>query len=481
MNNRSPLDLTPEVMTTEANKVTNLLIAHLAGIEKQPAFARHQPSDAVLPLQDAPASGQSLDDLLEVFSKQVVPFHAREPHPGFMAYVPSSPTFPALLGDWLATGFNFYAGVWPVATGPNRIELIVLDWFRRWLRMPEGTGGLLTTGGSAANLTALIAARHHVAGDDVSIVPRMVLYTSDQAHSSVSRAGWIAGIPRSAVRSIPTDEHRRLDMKALEAAVARDRDEGLVPLAVVASAGTTNTGAIDPLNAVADYCERENIWMHVDAAYGGFAVLTKRGRKALDGIGRADTVTLDPHKWLYVPFECGCLLARQPRRLFDTFAIFPEYLKDVRAQGEEVNFADYGEQLSRYNRAIKVWLSVNYFGVDAIAGAIDTTMDLAQFAESLVRKSENVEVLSPAQLGIFCFRARPRGLDDESAVDRLNEKVLARLNASGRYFISTTRLNGRLSLRICVLGFRTSQTTVENLIRDTELYALEELPLVTRS
>jgi glutamate/tyrosine decarboxylase-like PLP-dependent enzyme len=218
--------------------------------------------------------------------------------------------------------------------------------------------------------------------------------------------------------------------------------------------------------------------MHVDAAYGGFAVLTERGRKALAGIERADTVTLDPHKWLYVPFECGCLLARQPRRLFDTFAIFPDYLKDVRAQGEEVNFADYGEQLTRYNRAVKVWTSVKYFGTDALAAAIDKTMDLAQLAQRRAEQTEGIEVLCPAQLGIFCFRAHPGAVQDERELDALNERVLARLLGSGRYFISTTRLGGRLSLRICVLGFRTDESVVENLIRDTALYATQEISSV---
>jgi glutamate/tyrosine decarboxylase-like PLP-dependent enzyme len=315
-----------------------------------------------------------------------------------------------MVGDWIATGFNFYAGVWAVATGPNRVEMVVLDWFRRWLGMPEGSGGLLTTGGSAANLTAIVAARHHATQGDVSLIPRLAIYTSDQAHSSVSRAGWMAGIARHHVRAIATDRNKKMIVAELAQVIAADRAAGLIPCAVVASAGTTNTGAIDPMHETADLCEREKVWMHVDAAYGGFAVLTDEGRRALDGMARADTITLDPHKWLYVPFECGCLMAREPRRLWETYAIFPEYLKDVQGRGSgewadrEINFADYGEQLTRYNRSLKIWLSVNYFGIDAFRSTIQRTMDLARLGEQTVRNTPGLELLSPAQMGIFCFR-----------------------------------------------------------------------------
>jgi len=222
------------------------------------------------------------------------------------------------------------------------------------------------------------------------------------------------------------------------------------------------------LNALADLCEREEIWLHVDAAYGGFGRLTARGREALDGLGRADSVTLDPHKWLFVPFECGCLLARDPRRLADVFRIYPEYLKDAESSGEEINFADYGEQLTRYSRALKVWLSVSYFGTDAIAAAIDQGMDLAALAGQLVEAAPSLELLSPVRFGICCFRAHPDGIDDPDALDALNERILAKVNSDGRYFISSTRLRGAYSLRICVLGYRTTAEDIRGLISEIE-------------
>jgi glutamate/tyrosine decarboxylase-like PLP-dependent enzyme len=244
----------------------------------------------------------------------------------------------------------------------------------------------------------------------------------------------------------------------------------------VANAGTTNTGAVDPMHALADLCEREGLWLHVDAAYGGFAVLTESGKNALAGMERADSVTLDPHKWLYVPFECGCLMAKNPRRLFETYSIFPEYLRDVQANWDagEINFADYGEQLSRYNRAIKVWFNVNYFGLDAICGAIQKNMDLAERAEKLVRNTPTLEVLSPAQLGVFCFRARPQNMSDEKELNRLNREILNRIVSAGKYFISSTNLDGKHALRICVLGFRTAEPDIDGLVGDIAALAASE-------
>ena len=282
----------------------------------------------------------------------------------------------------MATGYNFFAGVWTVASGPNEIELTVLDWLRSWLGMPPGTSGLLTSGGSTATLTAVVAARH-AADPSGETLHRLTLYTSEQAHSSVQRAAWIAGIPRANIRSVETDDRYRLREEALRKTIADDRAAGFVPVLVVASAGTTNTGAVDPLNAIADLCAREELWMHIDAAYAGFAALTEQGAPALDGLGRADSVTLDPHKWLFVPFECGCLLAREPRKLEQAFSVHPEYLTDVRARDQDVNFADYGEQLTRSSHALKIWLSVQYFGVSQIREAIARGLHRAEYAERL--------------------------------------------------------------------------------------------------
>jgi aromatic-L-amino-acid/L-tryptophan decarboxylase len=461
---RSPLDLDHDTMRRLGHLVADTVADHLSTLRDQPAYATLDTASAERLIErQAPTQGADFETLLATLRDRVFPHAAREPHPGFIAYVPSCPTFPAVLGDWLATGFNFFAGVWPVAAGPNEIELVVLDWFRQWLGMPEGTNGLLTSGGSGANLTAMIAARHRVTAGDASIIAKLTVYASDQVHSSVTRAAWLAGVPRDHVRSLPTDDEFRLRVDALSESIARDRAMGLHPLMVVANAGTTNTGSVDPMHEIADLCAQENVWLHVDAAYGGFAVLTDIGRRALAGIERADSVTLDPHKWLFIPFECGCLLARDPSRLKAAFQIFPEYLADAQTGHEAVNFADYGEQLTRYARAIKVWMSVSYFGTDAIRDAIDRGMTLARRLEERIHETPGLEIVSPARFGVVCFRARSKDVDG-AALDALNERVLARVVRNGRYFVSSTRLRGAFALRACILGFRTAEEDIDGLV-----------------
>ena len=451
-------------MRLQGTRVAELVADHIASLREQPAQRSLSRAEATeLIATPAPAKGTDFEQLLATLSERVFPYHAREPHPHFMGYIPSSPTFPAVLGDWLASGFNFFAGVWSVASGPNEIELVVLDWFRQWLGMPAGTSGLLTSGGSTATLTALVAARYAVdpSGDMVS---RLTVYTSEQAHSSVQRAAWIAGIPRTNIRAIDTDDDFRMRVDVLRDTIAADRAAGLVPFLVAASAGTTNTGAVDPLGDIADLCAREMLWMHVDAAYAGFAALTPAGAKTLAGIERADSVTLDPHKWLFVPFECGCLLTRDPRKLEEAFSVHPEYLTDVRAREHEVNFADLGEQLTRSSHALKVWLSVNYFGVDAIREAIARGVRRAEYAEEIVRARSDFEVLSPAQFGVVCFRACPTGISDPARLDALNERINTRVNASGQYLISSTKLRGKFSLRLCTQVHRMTEGDIDDVM-----------------
>jgi glutamate/tyrosine decarboxylase-like PLP-dependent enzyme len=471
---RSPLDLDEATMQHLGHKVADLVAHHLATLREQPVIASAPRRDLNRALLAPPPRNSSgFDEIVGTLQEHVFPYHAREPHPGFLAYIPSCPTFPALLGDWIATGYNFFAGVWPVAAGPNEIEVVVLEWIREWMGLPPGSGGILTSGGSAANMTAVVAARH-AAVESGAEISKLTVYTSAQAHSSVTRAAWIAGISRKNVRVVEMDELFRMRPDDLEAAIKADRANGLNPFLVVGSAGTTNTGSVDPLDAIADVCEREKLWMHVDAAYAGFAALTKEGRERLGAIHRADSLTLDPHKWLFVPFECGCLMVRDPAKLTDAFRIMPEYLKDVQPGSEEVNFADMGEQLTRYSRALKIWMSVKYFGTDIIAQAIQDSMNRARLLESLVNSSGRYESLCPAQFGIFCFRARPGSVEEEK-LDDLNERINNKVVARGRYLISSTRLRGKFSLRMCTLGFRTTDDDIRGLFASIDEALDEEL------
>jgi len=342
----------------------------------------------------------------------------------------------------------------PAAT---QIELEVIDWFRGWLGMPEGTAGVLVSGGSAANLTALLVAREAAGGPSED----GVVYVSDQSHSSLARTARAMGLRSHQVRVLPTDDQWRLPPDTVAAAAAADRRVGRVPIAVCAGAGSTSTGAVDPLAGLADVCAAGGLWLHVDAAYGGFAALTPRGRALLAGIERADSVTVDPHKWLFQPFECGGVLVRDGARLARTFAVHPDYL-DFPDTGE-VNLGDWGLQLSRGFRALKVWMSVQAFGLAAFRAAIDRDMELAAYAEELVRDQAELTLMAPATLGIVCFRREWPGCD-EAETERRGIALADALEHTGDAFVSTTRLAGRHAIRLCILNPTSSEDHIRRVI-----------------
>jgi selenocysteine lyase/cysteine desulfurase len=292
----------------------------------------------------------------------------------------------------------------------------------------------------------------------------VVAYVSDQAHSSIARAARVLGFRPEQLRVLPTDEGFRMRPDALVDAMEADLRAGLRPLFVSASAGSTNTGAVDPLPELAAICRERGAWLHVDAAYGGFAALTERGRRLLAGIELADSVTLDPHKWLYQPFECGCLLVRRGRYLREAFEITPDYLKDTEVLAREVNFADRGVQLSRMCRALKLWVSLKFFGVAAFRTAVDRCLDLAREAQARIEASEDLELLVPAALGIVCFRRRFASIDDEDELARLNAALVEGLTASDEGHISSTRLRGRYALRMCVLNHTSTAADVDRVL-----------------
>jgi aromatic-L-amino-acid decarboxylase len=407
----------------------------------------------------APEGPSSFDELLERLRVDVLPYRSRHEHPGFFAFVPGGGTFPGALGDFLASGLNVFTGTWLGSAGGSHLEQVVLRWFQEWIGYPPSAGGILLSGGSAANMTALACAREALLG---AMTDTAVAYVSDQGHSSLARAARTLGFRADQVRVLPTDARFRMRADVLAAAVQADEGAGRQPLFVGATAGTTNTGAIDPLPELAAFCRARGLWLHVDGAYGGFAMLTDRGREALTGLAEADSVSLDAHKWFFQPYECGCLLVRDRRRLRDAFSIMPDYLSD--ATGGEVDFADLGLQLTRSWRALKVWLSVSYFGLAAFRRAIDNAMDLAAETQRRIEGTPELELLSPASLGIVAFRRRGEPGEDEATVAQRNAGLAAGLEAAGAGFVSSTRLRGRYAVRMCILNHSTSAEDVERVL-----------------
>ena len=376
-----------------------------------------------------------------------------------------------MLADFLVAGYNINTATWLLASGPTQVELVVIDWLRRWLGYPESAGGLFTSGGSAASLDAFVAAREAAGHPE-----RGTVYMSDQSHSAHIRAAKIIGVRSECIRLIPSDRNLRLDIDALARAVSEDRANGFNPIALCANAGASSTGAIDPLEAMADYCEVEGIWLHVDAAYGGFAVVIEQGKKLLRGIERADSIGLDAHKWFFQPYEAGCLLAKDVRTLESAFEIHPDILQDTVWGKNHPNIADRGLQLSRSFRALKVWMSIQTFGMAAFRRAVSRGMELAARAEEYVRESRTLEILTPASLSVVCLRINPADTDlDEKVLEEVNRTVLARVFWEDRAFLSSTLLHGKFSLRLCILNHTTTWDDVSETLEAIEQFGTEAL------
>jgi glutamate/tyrosine decarboxylase-like PLP-dependent enzyme len=450
MNDR--LDLPPAQMRALGHRVVDLMIDHYSRLNEKPVGMKGDP--AVLRpafLESPPAHGVSEDEIFARLERDVFPNIMNIGHPRFFAFVPGPSNFVSVMADALAAGFNVFNGSWLGGSSAAAMELAVIDWFRDWCGFPDGAGGLFVSGGSMANLTALVAARHTRLDDRTQ---GAVIYYSDQTHSSIDRALRVVGFLPEQIRRIPSDDAFRLPMDALAARVKEDRAAGLRPFAVIANAATTSTGAIDPLCDLAVFCRANDLWMHVDGAYGAAAVICDRGRKLLEGIELADSLSFDPHKWLFQPIECGCVLLRDSALLKATYRIMPEYLADVHRNVTEVNPCDYGIQLTRGFRALKVWMSIQYFGMDAFRSAVERGFALAEAAEAKLRSMPDWEVITPAQMGIVSFRHRQAG---EEFYHQLHDAQLQ----DGFGLATSTVLNGRTVLRLCTINPRTTDADVE--------------------
>ena len=335
---RNGLQMSREVMLELAQKTAELIVERVESLPDEGAWEgdfREELADQLA--EDPPENGRPAAEVLERAARQILTVAARNDHPRFSAFIPSSPTWPGVLADFMVAGYHLNQCTWLTSSGPSRLELVVIDWIRRWLGYPETAGGLFTSGGSAASVDAFVAAR-----EGAGHAERATVYMSDQSHSAHIRAARIVGVRPECIRMIPTDRHFRLDMTALARAVTADRTAGFNPIAVCANAGASSTGAIDPLDAMADFCEAEGIWLHVDAAYGGFAIVTEEGKRLLRGIERADSIGLDAHKWFFQPYEAGSLLVKDIRTLERAFAVKHDVLQDTIWGANHPNFSDRG-------------------------------------------------------------------------------------------------------------------------------------------
>jgi aromatic-L-amino-acid decarboxylase len=450
MNSR--LEFSAERMREIGYRVVDRLVEHLATLPSQPVGAKADPATLLADLSEpAPEHGMEFEAVLEQLERDIFRNTMHVNHPRFFAYVPGPGNFVSAMADALISGYNVFAGTWISGSGPAAIELAVIDWLRAACGFPSGAGGLFVSGGTMANLTALAVARHVALGDRLD---GATVYFSDQAHSSLEKALRVLGLPSQNARKLACDASYRLPIRELERAIEKDRAEGKRPFCVIASAGTTNTGAIDPLSELSRLCKDRNLWLHVDGAYGAASVICNRGRDLLDGLELADSLSLDPHKWLFQPFEIGCVLVRELAHLRDTFLILPEYLRDTQQHSTEFNFTDHGLQLTRGFRALKLWMSIKVFGMAAFRAAVERGFALAEFTEARLRKMPGWEIVTPAQMGIVCFRY-------ESADDAAHLRLVQGILKDGFALITSTVLQGRTVLRTCTINPRTTESDIE--------------------
>ena len=467
------LDPSADEIRDWGNSVIQLMSDYLRSLRDRGVY-RHMFSRRIRNRLDAalPTKGTDFDGLLKVFREDIIPFSRQNAHPRMFGYVQSPGTPLAAFADLLASILNANLTVWRSAPAPVELERLTIDWIRQILGFNARAGGLFVSGGSMANLAAIAAARQ--TKDDSS--GRLRIYASRETHFSVAKAAALLGIGRNNVCHVAVDERFKIRVDDLVAKITADLEEGYVPFCVVANAGTVNTGAVDPLAEIREIADRFQLWMHVDGSYGAFAVLAESARKLFGGIERADSIALDPHKWLYLPVDVGCVIYREPEIARSAFAHEAEYTRIIGEEADEAfAFWDYGPELSRRFRALKVWMLLKGVGLDFLGEAIESNLACARHFESMVRASDDFEMVAPVELSIFCFRHVPVQLRNESpqAIDAFNERLLIALQRDGSSYLSNATLGGRFALRGCVLNYRTT-------LRDMEIL-LDDLRRVARS
>jgi len=478
-------DMDPLAFREAGHALVDWIAQNLYEGARYPVLARIAPGDirSRLPAT-APEEGESIEEIFSDFERILVPGLTHWNHPGFMAYFPSTGSGPGALAEFLTAALNQQAMLWRTSPSATELEEVVLGWVRELLKLPSAFEGVITDGGSMSNLLALLAAREDAAPDlrahgmaGRREIPRFTIYCTEHAHSSVDKAAIVLGLGQEAIRRIPVDDGFRMRVPALLEAIRADRRAGFLPLAVVAVVGSTSVSSIDPIPAIADICGREGVWLHVDAAYAGPAAMIPEYEWIFDGAPRADSVLVNPHKWLFTPLDLSALYCRRMDVLRRALALTPDYLANKQS-GTVTNLMDLGIQLGRRFRALKLWMVLRYFGAGGIRARIREHIRLAQQFAQWISQDPDFELLAPAPLSLVCFRAAPRSLkDDASGLDGLNEALLDRVNASGEIFLSHTRINGCYTLRLVVGHIRTSEIHVARawrLLRETTNYLIQK-------
>lgn len=457
-------DMPPEELRALGHQVVDWIADYLAGVEEYPVLARVHPGEIRAALPDAaPEEGEPFDAILRDFRDVVIPGVTHWNHPAFFAYFANTGSGPGILGEMLSAALNVNAMVWRSSPAGTELEEHTLDWLRELVGLPEGFAGVINDTASSSSLYALAAAREatlpEAAETGLSGLPPARVYASTEAHSSIDKAVMTLGFGRRGVRRVAADDRFRMDPGALRVAVEEDLEAGVRPVAVVATVGTTSTTSVDPVEAAADLCAEHGLWLHVDAAYAGPAAIVPELREHFRGWERADSVVINPHKWLFTPVDCSALYCRRPEVLRRAFSLTPEYLKTAE-EGEATNLMDYGVSLGRRFRALKLWFVLRYFGAEGLRERIRTHCRLAREMAGRVEDEPGWELVAPVPFSTVCFRYAPAGVDPDGQ-DALNHRILERVNASGEAFLSHTVLRERVALRLAIGNLGTRREHVE--------------------
>ena len=454
-------DMPAEEFRRYGHMLVERIARYLEEVERAPVLSRVRPGDirASLP-RSAPAGGEDMETILADFDDKILPGITHWNHPGFMAYFAITGSGPGILGELLTAGLNANGMLWRSSPAVTELEEVTLDWLRQLLGLPEPLFGEITDTASSSTLYALAAAREF-AGIDIHRRGigghKLRVYCSAEAHSSVDKAVITLGLGSDGLRHIPVDERFRMRADMLEAAIAEDRAAGIRPLAVVATVGTTGTTSIDPVPEIAGVCEREGIWLHVDASYAGVAAIVPEKRYVLAGVERAHSLVVNPHKWLFVPIDCSVLYTREAAALQAAFALPLEILSTP--EPGVTNLMDYGMSLGRRFRSLKLWFVLRYFGADGIVARLREHMRLAQIVARWAEESNTFELCAPVELSTVVFRYNPPGLAPQD-VDAANAKLLTLVNQSGDVFLSGTKVDGKQVLRLAIGNLRTTERHV---------------------
>jgi aromatic-L-amino-acid/L-tryptophan decarboxylase len=459
-------DMDAGTFRSEGHRLVDWIADYLAESERYPVLARVAPGDITRALPSSPPfQGETFETIFADFERVLLPGVTHWNHPGFFAYFAISSSAPGVLAEFLSAALNAQAMLWRTSPAATELETVALNWLRELMGLPPAFEGVIYDTASISTLHALAAAREMAVPDvrrrGLSARPEvgaLRVYCSEHAHSSVDKSVILLGLGQDGLRRIRADERFRMDPRALRTAIAEDRQQGLTPVAVVATVGTTSTTSVDPVEEVADVCEAERLWLHVDAAYAGAAAIVPAYRWVLDGCRRADSFVVNPHKWLFTPFDLSAFYCRRMNVVREAFALTPEYLRTSEPESVR-NLMDTGIQLGRRFRALKLWMILRYFGAVGIGRRLAEHIRLAGLFAQWVDEDPLFERLAPAPLSVVCFRARPSGLD-EPALEALNARVLDEVNASGEVFLSHTKLDGKFALRLAVGHIRTEERHV---------------------